>query len=536
MIYAINTYDGTSNIVSSSLDTIIFNSITEYNNGIQIFSLTYDVNKQIIWYDAVENHTRNLYSLKLNTNEIIKQKFQYDNRDPFYIDNELTYSSDQSGVYNIYINEKPITNVIGGAFMPHVSKSGKLLYSLYKNGKYNIAFLETIQDSIFKKQKLIVNSSVKHLNSRLFNKGEMKESRPYEEYMPSPFIFPRLMYDYGTVKPGFYFYSGEILNKLSIIGGASINNRLDTDLLLSFEYRKLKPSIYIHLYGVTRHKNNLKYFPEGHGNEDTNGDGIVNSEDDIKTEYDLDILFSLFEADLGITFKFYQQKIWLEYIYQKFRQNLTQSAFSDFLNSPSDGVFPSFGFDYYRGHLIKLKGLFSTRKPEFSGNMLPSNGYQINYELSYEYNQFMYDLDFSGVFITQFEPNNTFRLTVEAQKNMTINKDKKIVASFNSKIGLISNQNIDDFFHFFGGGLPGIKSYTFYDSTLTGSSLWINSLSLRLPLMLEKNIKMLHLNFQNISLGTIFQFGGGFDGNLETWISDQKYKLSSGVELRLSGY
>ena len=40
MIYAVITYDGTSNIVSSSLDSINFKKITNYNNGIQIFSLT----------------------------------------------------------------------------------------------------------------------------------------------------------------------------------------------------------------------------------------------------------------------------------------------------------------------------------------------------------------------------------------------------------------------------------------------------------------------------------------------------------------
>ena len=38
-----------------------------------------------------------------------------------------------------------------------------------------------------------------------------------------------------------------------MIGGASINNELDTDLLLSFEYRKLKPTIYINIFGVTHY-------------------------------------------------------------------------------------------------------------------------------------------------------------------------------------------------------------------------------------------------------------------------------------------
>ena len=64
---------------------------------------------------------------------------------------------------------------------------------------------------------------------------------------------------FSVLGVSFYFYSGEILNKFSIIGGGSINNKWDTDLLLSFEYRKLKPTIYVNLFGITRHKNNLEY-------------------------------------------------------------------------------------------------------------------------------------------------------------------------------------------------------------------------------------------------------------------------------------
>tara|TARA_Y100001970_G_C14232847_1_gene859781 strand:- start:191 stop:3100 length:2910 start_codon:yes stop_codon:yes gene_type:complete len=518
-IYAIQTYDGTSNIVFSSLDTIVFSPLTNYKNGIQIFSLSYDADEQVLWYDGVENHTRNLYSLNLNTNNIEFQQVSYDNREPTIFNKKIAYSSDKTGIYNIFIDDKPITNVLGGAFMPHFSKNGNLLYSLYDDGKYKVALIKsTDYTNDIANLKLAVNNSVNHLNSILFNDGEIKNSRPYEEYMPSPFIFPRLMFDYGTIKPGFYFYSGEILNKLSVIGGASINNQLDTDLLLSFEYRKLKPTIYINIFGITRNKKNLDVPLDGYGD----------------TKVKADLRFSLFETDIGINFKMLQQKIWIEYIYQKFRQRQTQNISSIQQEANVDG---NIGFDYFRGHLIKLKGLFSTRKPEFAGNMLPSNGYQIHYEFSYEYNQFMSDLDFdSGIIITEFNLNNTFRFILETQKNITINQEQKIVASINSKIGLISNKEIDDFFHFFGGGMPGIKGYTFYDSTLTGSSLWINTASVRFPLMLEKNIKVFHLNIQNISLGNIFQFGGGFDGNIDSWISNQAYKMSSGIELRLRGY
>ena len=47
---------------------------------------------------------------------------------------------------------------------------------------------------------------------------------------------------------------------------------------------------------------------------------------------------------------------------------------------------------------------------------------------------------------------------------------------------------------------------------------------------------LFHLNIQNMSFGTIFQVGGGFNSNIQDWIMDKKYKLSTGFEYRIGGY
>ena len=41
-----------------------------------------------------------------------------------------------------------ITDVIGGAFMPSINKEGKILYSLFEDGKYKIAITD-INDSSY---------------------------------------------------------------------------------------------------------------------------------------------------------------------------------------------------------------------------------------------------------------------------------------------------------------------------------------------------------------------------------------------------
>ena len=64
------------------------------------------------------------------------------------------------------------------------------------------------------------------------------EAHKYVDQFPNMFIMPKLMYEYGTAKPGFYFYSSEILERLSLFGGMSLNSLMDADLFFIFEFNK----------------------------------------------------------------------------------------------------------------------------------------------------------------------------------------------------------------------------------------------------------------------------------------------------------
>ena len=77
-----------------------------------------------------------------------------------------------------------------------------------------------------------------------------------------------------------------------------------------------------------------------------------------------------------------------------------------------------------------------------------------------------------GTYGSVLKPNHTPRVEFDFYSFNHINRN--IFIEFSKKLGFVSN-DIDDFFHFFGGGLTGIKGYTFYDSSLTGSAIWINS-------------------------------------------------------------
>jgi hypothetical protein len=118
------------------------------------------------------------------------------------------------------------------------------------------------------------------------------------------------------------------------------------------------------------------------------------------------------------------------------------------------------------------------------------------------------------------------------KKYLTLHRGSRFSAAYENTLGLMSNTEIDTFFYFFGGGLPGLRGYTYYDSTTQGTNLMIHSLTFRLPVILEQNIPFLHLILQNASIGFMVQYGDGFNGS---WI-DHQYKTSYGIEFRLNGH
>ena len=107
-IYAVNTYDGTSNIFVSKGDYSDYEQVTNLDDGTQIFSIS--SNDSLIIFDAVENHGRKLFSLDKKTKDINDYIFnEWDSRDPTLNNNQLIYSDDKYGIFNlVLINDKKI--------------------------------------------------------------------------------------------------------------------------------------------------------------------------------------------------------------------------------------------------------------------------------------------------------------------------------------------------------------------------------------------------------------------------------------------
>ena len=120
---------------------------------------------------------------------------------------------------------------------------------------------------------------------------------------------------------------------------------------------------------------------------------------------------------------------------------------------------------------------------------------------------------------------------------ITIKKD--IFIENSSKIHFISNDKIDDFFYFYGGGMPGIKGYTFYDPSLTGSGIFINSTYLRKLLIDSRYFSFKDfIGLNKLALGTVYQFGNSYNESSTNLNIDlnKNIKHSLGLELRAKGF
>lgn len=530
-ISAISTIDGISNIYVSNADSIDFKKITNFKNQEYIGLVNWG-NQDTLLFDVINNHGRDLYIHNMNKNLTTKiYDDEYDIRNPFFYNDRIYFSKNFNGIFNIayYENKneiKFITNCFGGAFMPDIY-DGKMVYSVYENGGYKISLIDTI-DNISKSNVGYTNYQFPEISNLNYENVDDKASKSigYSNSMTKLHFVPRLMLDYNTTKYGMYLFSDDMIGKLSFFGGISINKIKDIDAFLMFDYKKFKPTIYFNFFWATRHTNQkFEYF-------NINDELIDNININNRVNY------QIFSSDLGFRMPFYDKKIEFAYEYNNYKQNIFQLATQDFISDGEEQIITTYGklgFDYFQGHNLSLKISEKKVKPEYLGNMLPSNGYIYNLSIAKEFNYFMDGFSLNeeyGTFGSIMKPNHTSRLDFDFQYSM---KNKHVSTSVLSKIGVISNKNIDDFFYYFGGGLPGIKGYTFYEPDLTGYGFMVNTINFR-KLLMDKSFfdYVDYLDLNKLSLGLIYQFGNAYNGSMYQFTRGTK--VSTGIEIRAKGF
>lgn len=534
LICYVSSHDGTQNIHIYDFQTDTSRKLTGFSKGEQIFAPRFSSDGSSIVFDINLRLGRDIYTVDVETGEVTPLlDNRWDERNPVLRGDTLYYASDKTGIFNIYRKDLSsgktvgLTNVPGGAFMPDPSGEGSIAFSLYQNGGYRLA-LFTPESPVpeqrlrYKDYPATIPESQYALNPQLETDG-----RKYNSQYSQMFIIPRLLYEYGTIKPGLYFYSTEVLDQMDVLGGASVNRLGDLDLYLAFNYNQLKPTLYADISFLTRNiteKIDLYRTPSG--------------EDYIRE--DADLRFTLMQTNFGASGKWFRFP-WGELEWDIYGRYEQYSTFIKYLLSEErleavlgQNYLSKLRYEYYIGRQMHLE-LGWNPLPERARRLSyirPTNYLSTSLHYSYERNEFINDFTIgsSGVLQEVYEPNYYHKIEGEIDGAWTLPFWQKSNLSFDMQGGWISDNSVDDFFYLFGGGLPGLKGYPFY--SIEGTHLGIGSLQWNIPLLTGVNYRLVQFNFQDIYLSPYLQYGDAWSGGP----GEFRGYGNTGAQLRIGGF
>ncbi len=511
VIYYLSTFDGTQNIYKINLTTNSSKKISDFKDHEILNNLTLDKKNNRLFFELTTNHNKSIYFLDLadSTQGRFIASNSWDARNPFIDNNDIIYSEDRSGIFNLYyIAEKQqgyITNTNGGAFMPDLHNNGKLVYTHFQNGKFKLALLDSI--AILNKEEIGYSSNIydktKSYSSNI-DGYDTTSSNYYEDHFPPMFFMPRATMDYEKLKLGTYFFSSEILDKVNLLGGASLNELFDQDIFFIMEYRHLFPTLFFETYFMTRNKEeNVNY-------------SAYNLKNNIK--------FRLLELKGGARIPFHGSQIEIFSAWSQYRASIKENI----IERPE--LRSGYGYEYFKGSQLGLNWSLQKYKQRIDKNINPL-GLRLHLSIAKEFNNFIDGLDLSdsGTLTSSFKNHDLVRSKIEGDYSFNISKTKKISMKIGAQIGSISNLNADSFFYFFGGGYNGIKGYPYY--SLQGTDLLIADLVFRLPVFSEKNYTFGPLSINNFLFGFESQYGNAWNRT-----EDFKPKHSYGAHIRFSGF
>jgi len=460
-VYYSSGADGVFNLFALDIETGAHRQLTRFTRGEEVFNAAVSPDGGRIAFAVSRGYGRDIAVVGADGSG-----FRYlldgtaDERDPSFSPDgtKLYYSSDKTGIFNIYEYDcaagvsMPVTNVLGGAFMPSVNAGGQLVYSLYTRGGYKRARIDNIEyvDPAVMAYSPAYETKVQELPR---TDGPVPElaSREYEfQYMTS-FFLPRFIIDYGKPKLGLYSFSSDALDKYSIFMGAALNRDRDRDLFALLDFRKFRQTLFLEMYNLTRH---VSYFYPPNETDD--------------------ITLGFWEVDIGARQKLSETQ---EY---EFRTLYARQSANIKPEIPGILIKP-LQYDYYRGLNFTVKWQYRNVLPRLDREINPSFGREIVLEYWRNQDKIFEDFAFTSVIREIYKKYSYNKIAADWREYIgtPFIKDRSAL-TLRLQGGLIDRE-VDDFLYFFAGGLTGIKGYSYY--SLEGRKMLIGSATFRFPLV-----------------------------------------------------
>jgi len=543
--------DATLNLALVDSDGKNFRLLTNFKNGEQVFTPKWSPDGTAVVCGYAFREAQDVVRITVADGSLEKiLTGSEDQRNPAYSPDgtKLYFASDKTGIFNIYALDlqtksvEQISNVLGGAFMPSVNKEGDVAFASYTSGGFKLNLLRPSSPQNFASNNYVTpaadlpippvpaaaDSGGYWSGLRAYDDTQLPQtpSRPYKNIFTSLSIVPFLRIDeYSTankgidyIKPGFYFTSSDVVDKLDIFGGAAANRLLERDLFFIFDYRDripglyqlgLSPSVSLELYNITRE---AKSVPGVFGLDTVNFNpsyGLL--------EFDINFRQNLFsEADV----------VTLGYSNSRYNQDIA-STFSPTLNADIPG-----STDYYfKGNDISLtwefKGVDRSRDQEIN-----PVGRKIFLRADYELDHFNYNNEYANTetgLSPVLSPFNFPKAEVKYSEYIQLPGGKHTL-TLSLHGATIFGPQVPDFFDFYAGGLVGMKGYPFY--ALGGNRIATANATYRFPLWDNIDFRFLPLYFDKLYASVHYDYGNAWNGDADL----ASFKHDAGFELRLESY
>ncbi len=504
--------DGSCNLGIYDMKKEKLKKITQYHNGEQIYIPKWMSDGRIVFTFSEESSSRTIACIDSSGSG-----FEYlindghDNRDAFPSSDgtKLYYSSDISGIFNVYCytietgSTKQLTSVPGGAFMPSSGNNDRLVFSLFTADGYNIAYLDSVSKTAVQVKKyespyaeIREWRDSRQIEISRYNDNEIPdyESSPYKHIFSKLSFFPRIMSDYpGKLKLGTYFNGSDFLDKIFIFGGAAVNFQFDTDLFCIFNYRELYPTLFLEAYNQRRHS----------------------------TIEERDYSFNLIEVDMGADWPLGDDHILrTAYIFSRYDASM---SFEE-QNQQID-----FSYNYHLGNEIQIRWDYQGIQPSVYSGIAPAKGRKITFLAKRSYNKFIDGFEVHrnyGTLIETYKTYNFYSFNLDWYEYLPGIFNKHSL-SLRLKAGYI-DRPVDDFYYFFGGGLEGLKGYSFY--SLQGRKLLQLDAAYRFPVYTNMNTRLGFIHLHDLYISLYAQAGNIWSSK---GFSEANIKKDAGIQLRL---
>ncbi len=546
-------HDGTVNIGTVDSNGNDFRQLTSYSNGEQTYQPRWSPDGDWIVFGFSVKDGQDVARVPKEGGAVeFLVEGEDDARDPVFSrdGSSVLFSSDRTGIFNLYRldlasrNIEQLTNVVGGAFTPTISDNGSILYAGYTSEGYKLRLLKNPAHGDFSTSSYIYqrpepnnvsDGAYDYAALRNYDDNNLspKESSTYKNVYSSVALIPFLRIDnYNTkssgldfLKPGFYFISSDMIDKISMFGGAAINQNLERDLFLIFEYRDRLlgfssfghyPTLSFEVYNVTRKRTNEKIT-------------IVEQFE----ETSADVTYSLFEIDLFLKQHLFSPNdlLTLGFTYSQY-----SSALSSFLVKSSALLVPASSEVYFSGKNLSLAYSASGVIPSRTSEINPI-GRSFSLKLHNEYADFVSE-DSTGS--SEFEATETgikLKLVPYTIRKAEIRYTEhlklplwKHTLSFTIRAGTIFGREVPDFFDFYAGGLVGMKGYPFY--SISGNEIAALNVAYRFPIWENIDFRILQLYFDRLYGEFHADFGNAWSGLPNI----RDFKKDVGFELRLDAF